>query len=72
MEDVNKITIKYATGETKEVEQGFVMYIMPNGNDAQAEFIGINDRHTVKAMLNAMVHALNTVDEQWKHVGNEQ
>lgn len=65
---IEKIVIYYESGTQREIKDGLAMYTMNNDQDAQAEFVGIDDYKKLNALCNALLHSLQLAQKEWREM----
>lgn len=64
---VDKIVIHYKESKAapKVIKKGLGLYTTNNDQDAQAEFVGIDDPKMLKALCNALIHSLVLAEQSY-------
>lgn len=67
--EVEKIVIHYKSKEKPHViTDGLALYTLNNDQDAEMQFVGINSKEKIKALLNAIGHSLTLVLNEFDHI----
>jgi len=70
MSEVDKIVIHYKDSKEapRVIKRGLGLYTTNNDQDAQAEFVGVDDKKTIRALCNALIHSLVLAEESLDEV----
>lgn len=67
--EVEKIVIHYKNKEKPFIiTDGLALYTLNNDQDAEMQFVGINSKDKIRALLNAIAHSLTLVYNQFDKI----